>query len=134
VKLLAPGKQKNSDNRETDRKPWRQRERDRAQKISVDVERWYDQPDIRLAFIVAFADMLTIENGKPDAEDDQPGSERHETGWVEQVEHAAGGGEDRKSADAARTPDVAVREEVLVGEAEKEAQADQQCRAAQGRC
>ena len=75
--------------------------------------------------------MLAIEDGEPNAEHDQPGGEGEEMGRVEEVEHAAGGGEDRKGADAARTPDVAVGEEVLISEAEKQAQADQQCCAAQ---
>ena len=104
---------------------------DRAQQIGVDIERRHHQPDIRLAFVVAFADMLAIENGEPNAEHDQPGSEWEEMGRVEEVKHAAGGGEDRKGADAARAPDVAVGEEVLISEAEKEAQPDQQSSAAQ---
>ena len=76
-----------------------------AQQISVDIEGRHDQPDIRLAFVVAFADMLAIENGEPNAEHDQPGSEWEEMGRVEEVEYAAGGGEDREGADAARAPD-----------------------------
>ena len=102
-----------------------------AQKVSVDIERRHHQPDIRLAFLVALADMLTIENREPNAEHDQPGSEREEMRRIEQVTHATSGGEDRKGADSARAPDVAVSEEVLKGEAEEEAQPDQQCRAAQ---
>ena len=94
-----------------------------AEKISVNIEHRHDQPDIRLAFVVVFADMLAIENGEPNAEHDQPGGEWEEMGRVEEVEHAAGGGEDREGADAARTPDVAMGEEVLIGEAEKQAQA-----------
>ena len=97
----------------------------------MDIERRHHQPDIRLAFLVALADMLTIENREPNAEHDQPGSEREEMGRVEEVEHAAGGSEDRKGADAARAPDVTVGEEVLKSEAEKEAQPDQKCCARQ---
>ena len=131
VKFLAPGEQKNRDDRETHRKPGRQRQCDRAQKISVNIERRHHQPDIRLAFVVAFADMLTIENGEPNAEHDQPGGDWEEMGRVEEVKHAAGGGEDRKGADAARAPDVTVGEEVLKSKAEKEAQPDQKCCARQ---
>jgi hypothetical protein len=134
VKLLAPGEQQNGEHRESHRKPGRQSERNGTEKISVDVERRYDDPDIRLAFVVGLADVLTVEDREPGAEHDQSGGERNEMGRVEQIKHAAGGGEDRKRANAAGAADVAVGEKVLIGEAEKQAQPDQERCAAERRC
>ena len=45
VKLLAPGQQKNGDDRVGYGEPRRQRERDGANYIGVYVERRYDQPN-----------------------------------------------------------------------------------------
>ena len=131
MKLFAAGEQQNGDDGEAHGEPGRQRQRDRAEQIGVDVERRHHQPDIRLALVVALADMLPVEDREPNAEHDQSGGERDEMGRVEQVEHATGGGEDRKGADAAWSANVAVGEKVLKGEAEKQAQPDQKRRAAQ---
>ena len=44
---------------------------------------------------------------------------------IEQIEHAAGRGEHRKRANAARMLGVAAGKEILEGEAEKQAQAEE---------
>jgi hypothetical protein len=50
---------------------------------------------------------------------------------IEQVEDPAGRGEQRKGANAAGTPGVAVGEKTLESEAEKQAQAEEKRRAGQ---
>src|SRR5262245_30750516 len=82
MKFLPPGEQQHSDDCEAHGKPRRQRERDGAEQISVDIQRRYYQPDIRLAFFVALADMLPVEHREPNAEHDQSGGERDEVGRV----------------------------------------------------
>ena len=94
----------------------------------MDVEQGNDQPDIRLAGLVVLTDMLAIEDRQPSAEHEQAGGERDEMDRIEQVEHAAGEREHRKRADAARAPGVGAGEEILEGQAEKQAQRRQAAR------
>jgi hypothetical protein len=77
------------------------------------------------------ADMLAIEDREPDAEHDKTGGEGEEMRRVEEVEDAASGGEQRKGANAARTPGVAVREKILESEAKEQAQTEKEPRAGQ---
>ena len=93
------------------------------------VKHRHDETDIRLALFVMLADMLAIEDREPDAEHDQAGGEGQKMRWIEEVEDATGGGEQRKGANAARTPGLAVREEILKGEAEEKAQTEEEPRA-----
>ena len=99
---------------------------DRAEEIGVDIEQGNDQPDIRLAGLVGLTDMLAIEDRQPGAEHQKAGGEWDEMHRIEQVEHAAGKRQHRKRADAARAPGVGAGEEILEGEAEKQAQRHKQ--------
>ena len=126
VQFLAAGEQQDHGDRGADRDPVRQRERHRAEEIGVDVEQGNDQPDIRLAGLVGLTDMLAIEDREPGAEHQKAGGERDEMHRIEQVEHAAGERQHRKGADAARAPGVGAGEEILEGQAEKQAQRHKQ--------
>lgn len=126
VQLLAAGEQQNHGDRGADRDPVRQSERHRAEEIGVDVEQGNDQSDIRLAGLVGLTDMPAVEDRQPGAEHQKAGGERDEMHRIEQVEHAAGERQHRKRADAARAPGVGAGEEILEGEAEKQAQRHKQ--------
>jgi hypothetical protein len=122
----STGEQEDRGHGECHRHPVRQRQGDGAKDVGVDVEHEHDQPDVALAFLVGLAEMLTIKQREPGAEHDEPGGERNEMRRIEHVKDAAGGGEHRKGANAARALGVAVSEKVLEGEAEKQAQAEQE--------
>ena len=59
-------------------------------------------------------------------EHQKAGREGDEMDGIEQVEHAAAERQHRKGADAARAPGVGAGEEILEGEAEKQAQCQKQ--------
>jgi hypothetical protein len=90
-----------------------QRQGYRPEQIGVHVDQQDNQANIRLALFIAFADMFPVEEGKPYSEQQQTGSERDKMLGIEEVEHATGKSEHRKSADATRTPRVGAREEIL---------------------
>ena len=99
----------------------------------MNVEHRNDQADIRLAFFVLFADMLAIEDGEPGSEHDEAAGEGDEMIWIEQVEHAATERQHRKCANAARTLGVGASEKIFESQPEKQAQAEKQGDAGQGR-
>ena len=63
--------------------------------------------------------MVAIEDHEPAAEHQKAAREGDEMRGIEQVEHAAGNRQHRKSADPARTPQVGAGKEILESEAEK---------------
>ena len=95
------------------------------------VEHRHDQADIRFAFLCRFAQMPPVKDRKPDADHQKPGGEGNEMRGVEHVEHAAGGGEHWKRANAARMLGAAAGKEILEGKAEKQAQAEEKPHAGQ---
>ena len=99
----------------------------------MNVECRHDQADIWLAFFVLFAQMLTIEHGQPGPEHNEAAGERDEMVGIEQVKYAAAEREHRKRADAARTLGVGAGEKFFECQPEKQAQAEKQGDAGQGR-
>jgi len=131
VQLFAAGEQQYRGHGKRHRDPRRQRKRDGAENIGVGVEHRHYETDIPLVLFVTIAEVLVIRDGKPDPEHDEAGGERNEMCRIEKVEDAAGGSQQRKGADAARTLDFAVGEKIFESQAEKQAQTEQERRAGQ---
>ena len=110
------------------------RQRNGAEKISVNIEHRHDQLDIGFRGVVLVPYTLAVKNREPGAEHDETGGEGDEVDRVEDVKHPAGSGEHRKSAYAARTLRLGVGKEILECQSEKQAQAEKQGNAGQGRC
>ena len=134
MQFFAAGEKKDRAHGECHRHPGRQRQGDGAKQISVNVERGYDQPDIRLAFVILLADVLAVENRKPDAKHDEAAGEGDEMLGIEQVKHAAGERQHRKGTDAAWTFGIGTREKILECQPKKQAQAQKEADTGQGGC
>jgi hypothetical protein len=105
----------------------RQSERGGPKQIGDDIEQRNDDAGIGLIrLLLMLLGVETVIDQQPRAEHEEPRGERDETRAVEQIERAAGEREQRKGADAARPPLVGMGEEVLEGEAEEEAQTEQE--------
>ena len=84
--------------------------------------------------VYMLAHMRAVIDDEPSAEDEKAAGKRNEMNGIDQIEHAAREREHRKSADAAGPALVGVGEEILKGEPEEEAQAEQERDAGWRRC
>ena len=127
VKLLAAGEQKHRGDRHRHGDPRVKRQRDGAEQISEHIEKRHDEADTRLVRLrLMLVDMREVVDEEPSTQHQKPAGERQEMHRVEQIKHSAHQREHRKAADAAGPPLVGVGEIFLEGEAEEEAQAQEQ--------
>src|SRR5271169_574313 len=82
--------------------PIRQCQSDRTKQIGEHIEHQNDYADIWLSLLVAFANVLPIEDSEPGSEHEKTAGKRNEMHWFEEVEHASGQRQQRECANAAR--------------------------------
>jgi hypothetical protein len=126
VQPLTAGEEQHRDHRRPDRDPVGQRQRDGPQEIGVHIQQQHHQPDIRLSVLVTLSDVLTIKHEEPRSEQHEAPGEGDEPVPIKEVQHPASEREHRERADAARACRAGVREDILKGQPEKEAQSEHQ--------
>src|SRR5580704_15838330 len=100
----------------------------------MNVEQRYDEIGFGLAGLVRLRQVRAVIDDEPGAEHEEAGGKGNAVRRIEQIEHAAGEREHRKSANAAWAPLRGMRKEILEREPEEKAQAQKQGHTGRRRC
>ena len=98
----------------------------RPEQVGQDITNRHHQADVRKPVRVGLAKVLPIITGQPGTQGQQSGAKWQKVRGVQPVKQGTGQGEQRKTSNAARPFLVRARVEFLEGEAQEEAEGDQQ--------